>query len=232
MFSARHSQPVTATGSSSRAAARTVCSTAAAPAMSDFMASMPAAGLIEMPPESNVMPLPTSATLTFGARRRVRDLDQPRPAHGALTDADQAAVAAGGERLVVEHGDLEALGARVLDGGLRGVRERGRVEVVRGGVDQVAGAVHGGGDDLGAGDRRQGRAVPRVRGDDLDRARRAPAWPPRRRGTACRSTRRTGRPPRRRPRTRRRRQGARDRRSRCRRARASRRPPRGAGPPG
>ena len=34
--------------------------------MSDFMASMPAAGLIEMPPESNVMPLPTSATLTFG----------------------------------------------------------------------------------------------------------------------------------------------------------------------
>ena len=66
MFSARQSQPVTATGSSRRAAAMTVCSTAAAPAMSDFMASMPSAGLIEMPPESNVMPLPTSATFAFG----------------------------------------------------------------------------------------------------------------------------------------------------------------------
>ena len=78
MFSARQSQPVTATGRPSRAAASTVCSTAAAPAMSDFMASMPAAGLIEMPPESKVMPLPTSATLAVGARRRVRDLDQAR----------------------------------------------------------------------------------------------------------------------------------------------------------
>ena len=66
MFSARQSQPVTATGSSRRAAAMTVCSTAAAPAMSDFIASMPAAGLIEMPPESNVMPLPTSATCDLG----------------------------------------------------------------------------------------------------------------------------------------------------------------------
>ena len=66
MFSARQSQPVTATGSSSCAAATTVLSTAAAPAMSDFIASMPAAGLIEMPPESNVMPLPTSATLALG----------------------------------------------------------------------------------------------------------------------------------------------------------------------
>src|SRR5690625_5893811 len=39
-----------------------VCNTAAAPDISDFMASMPWAGLIERPPESNVMPLPTSAT--------------------------------------------------------------------------------------------------------------------------------------------------------------------------
>ena len=35
--------------------------TAAAPAMSLFMSSMFAAGLIEMPPLSNVMPLPTRA---------------------------------------------------------------------------------------------------------------------------------------------------------------------------
>ena len=34
--------------------------TAAPPAMSSFMRSMPSAGLIEMPPVSNVMPLPTS----------------------------------------------------------------------------------------------------------------------------------------------------------------------------
>jgi hypothetical protein len=61
MFSASASQPVTLTGSSSAAAARTVCSTAAAPAMSLFIDSMPLAGLIERPPESNVMPLPTSA---------------------------------------------------------------------------------------------------------------------------------------------------------------------------
>ena len=39
--------------------------TAAAPPMSDFMSSMPAAGLIEMPPESKVMPLPTRATLVL-----------------------------------------------------------------------------------------------------------------------------------------------------------------------
>ena len=41
--------------------AKTGPSTAAAPLMSLFMASIPAAGLIEIPPESNVMPLPTKA---------------------------------------------------------------------------------------------------------------------------------------------------------------------------
>jgi hypothetical protein len=51
---------VTATGSRSRAAASTVASTAAPPAMSVFISRMPALGLIEMPPVSNVMPLPTS----------------------------------------------------------------------------------------------------------------------------------------------------------------------------
>ena len=39
-----------------------VAATAAAPAMSDFISHMPCAGLIDKPPESNVMPLPTSAT--------------------------------------------------------------------------------------------------------------------------------------------------------------------------
>ena len=36
--------------------------TVAAPAMSVFIVSIPFAGLIESPPESNTMPLPTKAT--------------------------------------------------------------------------------------------------------------------------------------------------------------------------
>ena len=39
-----------------------VPSTLAAPHMSNFISSISAAGLIEMPPVSNVTPLPTSAT--------------------------------------------------------------------------------------------------------------------------------------------------------------------------
>ena len=62
MFSARHSSPVTATGSSSWAAARTTASTVAAPPMSTFIHSMAFGGLSDRPPESNVMPLPTMAT--------------------------------------------------------------------------------------------------------------------------------------------------------------------------
>ena len=40
-----------------------VASTAAAPDMSVFIVSMPSAVLIDRPPESNVMPLPTRATV-------------------------------------------------------------------------------------------------------------------------------------------------------------------------
>ena len=53
---------MTATDGFSAATASIVAPTAAAPAMSDFISHMPCAGLIEMPPVSNVMPLPTSAT--------------------------------------------------------------------------------------------------------------------------------------------------------------------------
>ncbi len=48
----------------SSATARSVPSTLAAPPMSNFISSISAAGLIEMPPVSKVMPLPTS---TIGA---------------------------------------------------------------------------------------------------------------------------------------------------------------------
>ena len=61
MFSASASQPVTFTGTSRAAAARTTAKTVAAPAMSDFIVIIEAAGFSEMPPVSKVMPLPTSA---------------------------------------------------------------------------------------------------------------------------------------------------------------------------
>ena len=60
MFSVVGTTPITRIGASSSAAARSAPITAAPPAMSTFIRSMPSAGLIEMPPVSNVMPLPTS----------------------------------------------------------------------------------------------------------------------------------------------------------------------------
>jgi len=65
MFSAIGTQASTSIASLSSAMAAMVAMTAAAPPMSDFMSSMWAAGLIEMPPESKVMPFPTSATFVF-----------------------------------------------------------------------------------------------------------------------------------------------------------------------
>ncbi len=67
MFSAIGTVAVTSAATPSFAASTTVATTAAAPAMSEVIASIPAAGLMEMPPVSKVMPLPTSAT--FGALR-------------------------------------------------------------------------------------------------------------------------------------------------------------------
>ena len=108
MFSAIGTVAVTATGSSSRAASTMVAITAAAPLMSDVMWSMFAAGLIEMPPVSNVMPLPTSATVARGrGAAGPAQPDQPRLARRALPDPEHAAVAALGQRGLVEHLDLE-----------------------------------------------------------------------------------------------------------------------------
>jgi basic membrane protein A len=58
MFSAIGTTPTTRIGAPSVASARIAQATAAPPAMSSFMRSMPSAGLIEIPPVSNVMPLP------------------------------------------------------------------------------------------------------------------------------------------------------------------------------
>jgi hypothetical protein len=63
MFSAIGAHAVTLTSRPSRAIATTAASTAAAPPMSDFIHSIAAAGLSDRPPESKVMPLPTSARL-------------------------------------------------------------------------------------------------------------------------------------------------------------------------
>ena len=62
MFSQAGITPTTLTGSFISATARSVPSTEAAPHMSNFISSISAPGLSEMPPVSKVMPLPTSAT--------------------------------------------------------------------------------------------------------------------------------------------------------------------------
>src|SRR2546428_1190977 len=61
-FSVAGMRPTTLTFGLSRPSVSNVPSTAAAPDMSNFMSSMFCAGLIEMPPELNVTPLPMSAT--------------------------------------------------------------------------------------------------------------------------------------------------------------------------
>ena len=62
MFSTRPISPTALTLALRPASARIRPVTQAAPAMSPFMSSMPAAGFIEMPPVSNVTPLPMKQT--------------------------------------------------------------------------------------------------------------------------------------------------------------------------
>ena len=62
MFSTRPTTPTALTRAWRAASASMVPITAPAPAMSHFMSSMPAAGLIEMPPVSKVTPLPMKAS--------------------------------------------------------------------------------------------------------------------------------------------------------------------------
>jgi hypothetical protein len=65
MFSQVATTPTTLTGAFMPASARSAPSTLPAPDMSNFISSISGAGLSEMPPVSNVMPLPTN---TSGAR--------------------------------------------------------------------------------------------------------------------------------------------------------------------
>ena len=61
MFSAKGAHASIATGTLSRASAIVAAQTAAAPDISDFIASIPTAGFRARPPVSKVIPLPTKA---------------------------------------------------------------------------------------------------------------------------------------------------------------------------
>ena len=63
MFSVVGTIPMTLTLGASAGSSDMVASTAAAPDMSVFIVSIPSAVLIDRPPESKVMPLPTRATV-------------------------------------------------------------------------------------------------------------------------------------------------------------------------
>ena len=110
MFSAAATTAIARTGISSSASAPIPATTAAAPAMSPFMSSMCVAGFSEMPPESNVIPLPTSpsrTSLRAGARRLPAQHDEAGLVVAPGADAEQRAHAeiahlVGAERLGAE----------------------------------------------------------------------------------------------------------------------------------
>ena len=65
MFSVAGTMPITRTLAFSAGSSDIAASTAAAPDMSVFIVSMPSAVLIDRPPLSNVIPLPTNATVAL-----------------------------------------------------------------------------------------------------------------------------------------------------------------------
>ena len=158
MFSTRPIAPIALTLALRAASACISPTTQAAPAMSPFMSSMPAAGLIEMPPVSKHTPLPMKRD------RRVAFLAAV-PAHDhhaavaarALPDAEQRAHAELLHRLDVENLDRDA---ELLQRGARGARippDRGRWRL----VDQIA--RH----DDAVGDRLRGCSQALLRGRDV-----------------------------------------------------------------
>ena len=76
--------------------------------MSPFMSSMPAAGLIEMPPVSKHTPLPTKATGASPFLPPFQRMMTTRLSARALPDAEQRAHAELAHRLLVENLDLDA----------------------------------------------------------------------------------------------------------------------------
>jgi len=76
MFSVAQTMPITLTFGLSMAMARMAPIMAAPPAISYFIFSIPSAGLMEMPPVSNVTPLPTRPSTGFPARLAVHNASQ------------------------------------------------------------------------------------------------------------------------------------------------------------
>ena len=105
MFSVEGTTQITLTVGFNAAMARMAPSIAAPPAMSYFIFSMPSAGLMEMPPVSNVTALPTrpiTGRVGLGVRRRVGHDDHARRLGAALRDAEQRAHFQIGNSLFVE----------------------------------------------------------------------------------------------------------------------------------
>ncbi len=156
-------------------------------------ASWPSRVLIEMPPVSKVMPLPTSTTCRCRAGRPPGQLDQPRRGGRAAADRQDAAEALGHEPARVR------APSRSDPGGSPprpppGLGEPGRVLGRGGGVGQVAGQLGGAGDGARLGQARGVRLG--IVGEQRDRRRTGRARG--RRGTGSRPARvpRPGRGPR------------------------------------
>src|SRR3989454_4001933 len=145
-FSVAGIRPTTFTFGLSTPRTSNAPSTAAAPDMSYFMSSMLCAGLIEMPPESNVTPLPISAIGAASAALPaplVLEHDEPRLLLCTLRHREQCPHAFGLHRRAVQHRDAEA----VLLGQLAGlVREVSRRTHIAGLHLQIAGQPVAGGD--------------------------------------------------------------------------------------
>ena len=148
MFSQAGIRPTRLIFGFSCATARKVPSTLAAPPMSNFISSISAAGLIEMPPVSKVMPLPTStsgaadlaapwycSTMNFsGCMRTLRHRQEA--AHAELFDV-----------LAVQHLDLQVVR---LGQAFRLVGQVGGRAMVARPVGAFARQRHAGGDGIAA----------------------------------------------------------------------------------
>ena len=129
-----HSHAVTRIGRARRAAAATTASTVAAPVMSYFMPTIDDGGLSDSPPESKVMPLPTSAT----------DAAAPSGSHPTRTSRGGRTEPAPTPRMPPKPPSASAASSQTVevapasaaacDGA---VREHGGREVVRRCVDEV-----------------------------------------------------------------------------------------------
>ena len=122
-------------GSFRRAIADMAQITAAPPDMSSFILSMLSAGLIEMPPVSKVMPLPTRPRTTSddGPRGLVTQDDDTRRLLTSTRDAQQHSHLERGDVRLVEDLDSQSGGGRDLGGTLR---EDARRQVIAGLVGQ------------------------------------------------------------------------------------------------